>query len=98
MLLTWILIRTYLYIFNFPKNSPLSTGVLDSAMQTPESHQPSASESVSKWFCCRESVVNLHGGCLTTINNEAMIPVYGIGLPCRKNEIQFCNYDIDITS
>ena len=47
MLLTWILIPTYIYLFNPPKNSPLSAGVVDSAMQSPESHQTFTSESVS---------------------------------------------------
>ena len=50
---------TYLYLFNPPNNSPLSTAVVDSAMQPPESYQPSASEFVSSgsaaervWHTC----------------------------------------------
>ena len=52
---------TYLYLFNPPNNSPLSTAVVDSAMQPPESYQPSASEFVSSGSAA-ESVVYLHGG------------------------------------
>ena len=50
---------TYLYLFNPPNNSPLSTAVVDSAMQPLQSYQPSASESASSgsaakrvWHTC----------------------------------------------
>ena len=59
---------TYLYLFNPPNNSLLSTAVVDSAMQLPESYQPSASASVSSgsaaervWHTCMvDSYHNQH--------------------------------------